>query len=40
VAKGWLRLSHRELVEARSTETRPWHTHRGLQKVQPAQVVP
>jgi len=39
VAKGWLRLSHRELDEARSTETRPWHTHRRLQKVRPGQVV-
>jgi uncharacterized protein len=40
VAKGWLRLSHRELDETRSTETRPWHSHRQLQKVQPGQVVP
>jgi putative CocE/NonD family hydrolase len=40
VAKGWLRLSHRELDETRSTETRPWHTHRRLQKVQPGRVVP
>ncbi len=39
VAKGWLRLSHRELDEARSTETQPWHTHRRLQKVQPGEVV-
>jgi predicted acyl esterase len=39
VAKGWLRLSHRELDEARSTETRPWHTHRRLQKVESGQVV-
>jgi predicted acyl esterase len=39
VAKGWLRLSHRELDEARSTETQPWHTHRRLQKVEPGQAV-
>jgi predicted acyl esterase len=39
VAKGWLRLSHRELDEARSTETRPWHTHRIVEKVRPGQVV-
>jgi predicted acyl esterase len=39
VAKGWLRLSHRELDEARSTETRPWHNHRRVQKVRPGQVV-
>jgi predicted acyl esterase len=39
VAKGWLRLSHRELDDARSTETRPWHTHRRLQKVRPGEVV-
>jgi uncharacterized protein len=38
-AKGWLRLSHRELDEGRSTETRPWHVHRRVQKVQPGQVV-
>jgi predicted acyl esterase len=39
VAKGWLRLSHRELDEMRSTETQPWHTHRRLQKLQPGEVV-
>jgi uncharacterized protein len=39
VAKGWLRLSHRELDETRSTATQPWHTHRRLQKVQPGEVV-
>jgi predicted acyl esterase len=27
VALGWLRASHRELDEQRSTPNRPWHTH-------------
>jgi predicted acyl esterase len=38
-AKGWLRLSHRELDDTRSTETRPWHPHRRIQKVRPGEVV-
>jgi uncharacterized protein len=40
VAKGWLRLSHRELDENQSTETRPWHTHRRIQKVGLGEVTP
>jgi len=40
VAKGWLRLSHREVDEARSTPTQPWHPHRRLQPVLPGEVVP
>jgi uncharacterized protein len=39
VAKGWLRLSHRELDEERSTDTRPWHPHRRLLKVAPGEPV-
>jgi uncharacterized protein len=39
-AKGWLRLSHRELDETLSTATRPWHPHRRIQKVMPGEVVP
>lgn len=31
VAKGWLRISHRETDPARSTPLRPWHTHRQIQ---------
>ncbi len=38
VAKGWLRLSHRELDEEGSTETQPLHPHRRIQKVAPGQV--
>jgi predicted acyl esterase len=37
VAKGWLRLSHRELDEAGSTETQPLHPDRRMQKVAPGQ---
>jgi len=40
VAKGWLRVSHRELDPARSRPGRPWHTHRQRQPVQPNEVVP
>src|SRR5207253_1852983 len=32
-AKGWLRVSHREADEARSTETQPLHPYRRLLKV-------
>ena len=40
VAKGWLRLSHRQLDEARSTPTQLWHPHRQLLPVLPGEVVP
>jgi uncharacterized protein len=40
VAKGWLRVSLRELDESRSTALRPWHSHARVQKVQPGQIVP
>jgi uncharacterized protein len=40
VAKGWLRVSHRELDPERSRPGRPWHTHRQRQPVQPDEVVP
>lgn len=39
VAKGWLRLSHRALDETLSTETRPRHPHRRIQKVRPGEAV-
>lgn len=39
VAKGWLRLSHRELDEERSTDTRPWHPHRRLWPVNTGEAV-
>ncbi|HLJ89069.1 MAG TPA: CocE/NonD family hydrolase [Candidatus Angelobacter sp.] len=40
VAKGWLRASHRELDTSRSTQLRPWHTHRRIQKLAPGEIVP
>jgi predicted acyl esterase len=40
VAKGWLRVSHRELDPSRGTPLRPWHSHTRLQKVRPGDIVP
>ena len=40
VAKGWLRVSHRELDLSRSTPLRPWHTHQRIQKVHSDRIVP
>ncbi len=40
VAKGWLRVSHRELDSARSRPGRPWHSHLRRQPVAPAEIVP
>jgi predicted acyl esterase len=40
VAKGWLRVSQRELDPERSTPVQPWHTHRREQKLAPGDVVP
>jgi len=40
VAKGWLRVSHRELDRLRSTALQPWHRHARLQKLRPDEVVP
>jgi predicted acyl esterase len=39
VAKGWLRVSHRELDSERSRPGRPWHTHRQRQPVHPGEIV-
>jgi predicted acyl esterase len=39
VAKGWLRLSERELDPARSTPEQPWHAHHSMQKVSPGDIV-
>ena len=39
VAKGWLRVSHRELDATRSRPGRPWHAHRQHQPVQPDEIV-
>jgi predicted acyl esterase len=40
LAKGWLRVSHRELDPALSRPGRPWHTHRAAQPVRPGEIVP
>ena len=40
VALGWLRVSHRELDDERSTPEQPWHRHRREQRLKPKEVVP
>jgi uncharacterized protein len=40
VALGWLRVSHRELDDERSTPEQPWHQHLREVRLQPGQVVP
>ncbi len=40
VATGWLRVSHRELDERRSTPYQPWLKHERLLEVRPGEVVP
>ena len=40
VAKGWLRVSERELDKEKSTPIQPWMTHDHLQKVQAGETVP
>lgn len=40
VATGWLRASHRELDETKSTIAQPWHTHEHEHKVSPNEIVP
>jgi hypothetical protein len=40
VASGWLRVSHRELDEARSTPQQPWLKHKNMQKLAAGEVVP
>jgi putative CocE/NonD family hydrolase len=40
VAKGWLRVSHRELDRTRSRPGRPWHTHRVRQPLAGGQIAP
>lgn len=39
-ASGWLRASHRELDEERSTPWQPWLRHQRLLKLNPGEVVP
>ncbi len=38
VSKGWLKASHREKDEERSTDIRPFYTHRNPQPLTPGQV--
>jgi predicted acyl esterase len=40
VARGWLRVSQRELDEKRSTPWQPFLTHRGERKLSPGEIVP
>lgn len=39
VAKGWLRASHRELDQSRSTIEMPYHLHKHILKITPNEVV-
>jgi uncharacterized protein len=40
VARGWLRVSHRELDQVRSTDFQPWLKHERVLKLKPGEVVP
>jgi predicted acyl esterase len=40
VARGWLRASHRERDEARSTPYQPWLKHERALKLKPGEIVP
>ena len=40
VARGWLRVSHRELDPERSTPYQPWLKHRRALKIEPGEIVP
>ena len=40
LASGWLRVSHREIDEGRSTEFRPYLRHEQEQKLSPGEIVP
>lgn len=39
-AIGWLRVSHRELDDERSTPYQPWYKHESLAKLEPGEIVP
>src|SRR5258708_4185950 len=39
-AKGWLRASHREPDQSRSTPLRPWLRHANIQKLRPGEIAP
>jgi predicted acyl esterase len=40
VARGWLRVSQRELDEEKSTPWQPYFKHQGEQKIKPGEIVP
>lgn len=40
VATGWLRVSHRELDQAKSTAAQPWLKHERALKLEPGEIVP
>lgn len=40
VATGWLRVSHRELDNAKSTPLQPWHSHESEHKLNGDELVP
>lgn len=40
VATGWLRVSHRELDNAKSTPLQPWHSHESERKLNGDEIVP
>ena len=40
LASGWLRVSHREIDEGRSTEFRPYLRHEQESKLSPGEIVP
>jgi len=40
VAKGWLRVSHRQLDPARSNIEMPYHLHKQLLRITPKEIVP
>ncbi|PHK48704.1 CocE/NonD family hydrolase [Staphylococcus edaphicus] len=40
VATGWLRVSHRELDQNKSTPLQPWHTHESEVKLNTDEIVP
>ncbi|NHL58165.1 hypothetical protein G6X41_11300, partial [Staphylococcus aureus] len=40
VATGWLRVSHRELDQEKSTIAQPWHKHETELKLSQDEIVP
>jgi predicted acyl esterase len=40
VARGWLRLAHRRIDEARGEPNRPYHSHDRAEPMRPGEIVP